>query len=140
MAWKKNIRIEFDASVSCLVVIDKNMIDTVLRNLLTNAIKFSYPGGKITILTEPDEQFCRIMVIDEGTGITEENLRNLFQPGKRILSSGTIQEKGSGLGLLLCKEFVEKNKGEIWVRSEPGKGSEFIFTLPRAHSGSTQNG
>lgn len=134
LALKKNIRINFNASSEYLVEIDKNMIDTVLRNLLTNAVKFSYPEGSITIQIEPAELFCKITVKDEGIGIEEENIGRLFQPNNRFISAGTVKEKGSGLGLIICKEFIEIHKGRIWVRSESGKGSEFSFTLPWADS------
>jgi signal transduction histidine kinase len=115
-----------------MVEIDKNMIDTVLRNILTNSIKFSYPGGKIVITIEPEEDYCKVVIKDNGIGIEEENIDKLFRIDNKYSSYGTNQEKGSGLGLIISKEFIERNKGKIWVTSEFGKGSEFIFTLPKA--------
>ncbi len=130
LAVKKSIKIAFDATGNYLVEIDKNMIDTVLRNILTNAIKFSYPGGKINISLESINSFYKISVKDNGIGIEEENIDKLFRIDSKYSSYGTNQEKGSGLGLIISKEFIEKNKGQIWAKSEFGKGSEFIFTLP----------
>jgi PAS domain S-box-containing protein len=132
LALKKNVRIYFYATEKLMVEIDKNMIDTVLRNILTNSIKFSYPGGKIIISAERTEKFYKVCVKDNGIGIEEENIDKLFRIDSKYSSYGTNQEKGSGLGLIICKEFIEKNKGQIWATSEFGKGSEFCFTLPRA--------
>jgi signal transduction histidine kinase len=112
-------------------------VKTVLRNLISNALKFTPIGGKVTInysLTESAEkgQMITIVVKDTGVGIPPEKQQFLFENPGQVKSLGTAFEKGTGLGLMLCKDFVEKNNGQISVLSEPGKGSSFIFTLPVA--------
>lgn len=111
---------------------DKETIKTVIRNLLTNAIKFSYPKGKITIDAKMTESRFVIKITDTGTGMDTETKSNLFGSGSITSLKGTAGEKGTGLGLMICKDFIEKNKGKIWVESTPGKGSAFYFTLPPA--------
>ena len=108
------------------------MLKTVLRNLVTNAIKFTNKGGVITINAEQADSNLAISVHDKGIGIAPDNLAKLFDITEVISTSGTAEETGTGLGLLICKEFVEKHGGEIWVESEVGKGSRFIFTIPIA--------
>lgn len=133
-ALKKNIKIYFNRSEISMVKIDKNMMDTVLRNLLTNSIKFTYPGGKIIVTVSSEEKNYKVSIKDNGIGIEEENIDKLFRIDSKYSSYGTNQEKGSGLGLIITKEFIEKNNGKIWANSEFGKGSEFIFTLPKANA------
>lgn len=133
-ALKKNIKIYFAHTEIFMVKIDKNMIDTALRNILTNSIKFTYPGGKIIITVSAEDSVYKISVIDNGIGIEEENIDKLFRLDSKYSSYGTNQEKGSGLGLIITKEFIERNNGTIWANSEFGKGSEFIFTLPKAEA------
>jgi two-component system sensor histidine kinase/response regulator len=110
------------------------MVNTVLRNLISNAVKFTFPGGKITIQIKQSEKnnlpFVEISIRDTGKGIEEENLCKLFNNREHYTTFGTNNEKGSGLGLILCKEFIELMGGEIFVESEVLKGSNFIFTLP----------
>jgi signal transduction histidine kinase len=113
-------------------MIDEHMISTVLRNLLSNAIKFTNPHGKITISAIPKESELEISVVDNGIGIKQDKMEKLFRIDKHISSLGTEGEEGSGLGLILCHEFVTKHGGRIWAESEPGKGSNFVFTLPIA--------
>lgn len=131
-ALKKNVKINYESSRRLFVNIDKNMIDTVLRNILSNSIKFSYPGEKVDIMVEDEGTNYLISIKDYGIGIEEENLDKLFRLDSKYSSHGTNNEKGSGLGLIISKEFIERNKGKIWVNSEYGKGSEFIFTLPKS--------
>lgn len=114
----------------CVVYADKAMIHTVLRNLIINAIKFSFPGGKIRITSGIDQNSCSISVSDEGIGIQPEIQEKLFKSNEVVSTPGTTGESGSGLGLVICKEFLERNKGEIKVESEPGGGSVFIIELP----------
>ncbi len=114
----------------CEVYADKSMLNTVFRNLLMNAIKFSFPGGKVRITSETNGENCRVMVTDEGIGIQPEIQEKLFDANEGITSPGTTGESGSGLGLVICKEFIERNNGEISVESEPGNGSTFTITLP----------
>lgn len=109
---------------------DKNMLKTILRNLVYNAIKFSSEGGIIKLKVEENNEFVTITVSDNGIGISSENIPRLWDFADKYTTPGTKGESGSGLGLILCKEFVEKHGGKIWVESELGKGSDFIFTLP----------
>lgn len=118
------------------VKVDKNMMLTIFRNLISNAIKFTPKGGDVTInarvLTNDDKQkYTEISVKDSGVGIVKEKWANIFELSDNISTKGTEGEQGTGLGLMLCKEFVEKHSGKIWVESEVGKGSKFIFTLPQ---------
>jgi len=109
---------------------DKTMLELVIRNLLTNALKFTNEHDKVTVALEEEDSFYTVSVSDQGIGMTEAGLSRLF--GNDFYStSGTHQEKGTGLGLLLSKELVEKNKGEIWAKSQIGSGSTFCFTIPK---------
>lgn len=112
-----------------IISADQDMLKTILRNLVSNALKFSFANGKIEIkaIMRPDE--IEIQVKDTGTGIMKEDCDQLFKVGSFLSETGTENEKGTGLGLILCKEFVEKHGGRIWVESEIGKGSTFIFTI-----------
>ncbi len=109
---------------------DENMVKTILRNLLTNAVKFTHSGGTVDITATNSDKYIEISVTDTGIGIEPENCRRLFRIDEQYKTSGTNNEEGSGLGLILCKEFVEKNNGKIRVESKFGKGSSFKFTLP----------
>lgn len=112
------------------VFADREMIHTVIRNLLHNAIKYSMPGGKVTIqVKEIDGGLLKIAVKDEGIGISAENLDKLFNLASKANCDGTAGEKGTGLGLIVCKEFVEKNNSKLIVKSKVGEGSEFSFFL-----------
>jgi len=106
------------------------MIKTILRNLVSNALKFTNNGGTINVSSEENSENVTISISDNGVGIKPENITKLFNISEVITTKGTAEETGTGLGLLLCKEFVEKHGGKIWVESEVGKGSEFKFTLP----------
>ena len=106
------------------------MISTVFRNLISNAIKFSNPEGKITISAEKMTNEFRISVSDNGIGIEKNTIEKLFRIDQNNSTKGTQNELGTGLGLILCKEFIEQHGGKIWVESEVGKGSKFSFTIP----------
>ncbi len=124
-------QIKIMSSVADTVInADANMLKTILRNLISNAIKFTNINGCITIKAESRDNSALITVADNGIGIEKEKMASLWQFSEQNTSLGTKGERGSGLGLLLCKEFVETHKGTIWVESEPGKGSEFKFTIP----------
>ena len=112
-----------------IIFVDKNILNTVFRNLINNAIKFTPDNGSINIQAEKKEGNIVISIIDNGIGIPAEKLTAIFDIDKEK-SEGTKGEKGNGLGLFFCQEFVKKNKGNIWVESEPGKGSVFYFTVP----------
>jgi len=125
----KEITVSMDTGGSCQVSADRNMLLTVINNLLSNAIKFSYPGGKIYINSKNEEGWCTVSIRDEGTGIPKNRLDNLFSISSRYRAEGTAQESGTGTGLLLSREFIEKHGGKIWAQSVEGKGSTFSFTL-----------
>jgi len=111
---------------------DPYMIDAVIRNLVNNAIKFTPGGGTITIHYDiQNDHFTRVSVTDTGVGMDPQKLQKLFDMSSNVTTSGTNGEHGTGLGLLLCKDLVERNGGKISVESEPGAGSTFSFTLPR---------
>jgi two-component system sensor histidine kinase/response regulator len=109
---------------------DSNMTNTIIRNLLSNAIKYTATGGKIEITSKTENNYVEVTVSDTGVGIKEENIGKLFRIDENFSTKGTNDETGTGLGLILCKEFVKKNGGDIWVTSAPGKGSNFTFKLP----------
>lgn len=126
----KNIRVVSRVAPGIFAFADKNMIRTVLRNLLSNAVKFTNTGGEIIIDASKKGDFVEIIVSDNGVGMNPETVSGLYKIDGNKGSIGTAQERGSGLGLILCKEFTEKNNGTIDVVSEPGKGSTFTITLP----------
>ena len=105
------------------------MLSLVLRNLISNAIKFTQSEGRIIVSSIEKDGFVEVSVQDSGTGIESDEFSKLFNLSKLFTTKGTAEEKGTGLGLPLCKEFVEKNGGKIWVESEVGKGAKFTFTL-----------
>ncbi len=131
-AVNKNLSLTSHIDPETVVFADANMLDFVLRNLVSNAIKFTPQGGSIFIesipVKEPNQ--AGIRVTDTGVGIAPENLERLFVLNSGFTTVGTANEKGTGLGLLLCKEFVERNGGRLYVESELGKGTQFIFTIP----------
>jgi len=130
MSNKKSIIIKFTHSTNLKAIADYQMISTVIRNLLSNAIKFTPQGGQIDIITSSAGNMMQIDITDNGVGIPVEEKSMLFRVDAQVIGKGTEGETGSGLGLILCKEFVEKNGGKIWVESTVGKGSTFSFTLP----------
>ncbi len=114
---------------------DRNMMNTIIRNLISNAIKFTYPGGKVEIHTaRKGPAIVEISIKDDGCGMSARSLGKLFKIDTRLATKGTRDEVGTGLGLILCKDFIEKNMGTIQVISEEGKGSTFTFTLPSENS------
>jgi len=131
-AQQKAITIITDLPHNLPVFADKYMIGTVLRNLISNGIKFTHPGGKIRVSTKQNENQVTVSVSDNGVGIEKETIDKLFRIEYSYSTTGTARESGTGLGLLLCKEFIEMHGGKIWVESEPEKGSVFLLTLPIA--------
>ncbi|HEX8038385.1 MAG TPA: HAMP domain-containing sensor histidine kinase, partial [Chryseosolibacter sp.] len=114
---------------SLSIFADRDMIRAIIRNLLSNAIKFSRVNGRVEIRARAINRLVEISVQDFGTGIRKEDMERLFNPSETFTTYGTSGEKGTGLGLGICKDFVEKHGGRIWVESEYGAGSKFIFTL-----------
>lgn len=131
-ANQKDIGLLVEVPDQLEIYADKSIMATVFRNLVLNAIKFSYPHNVVKVKAElVDELWAEVMVVDNGVGIEKEILPNLFSLDKNVSTLGTAQEKGTGLGLILCKEFVEKSGGSLKVDSKPGIGSTFIMRLPR---------
>jgi PAS domain S-box-containing protein len=130
VANDKAITLNFSIGKEINFYADSNMIKTIIRNLISNAIKFTNRNGTINLKAEINSQNVKITVSDNGIGISSNIKNKLFDLSQKITSVGTENETGTGLGLLLCKEFVKMHDGEIWVESEVNKGSNFIFTIP----------
>lgn len=131
-ASEKNIQLVNQLQETYSALADESMVNLIIRNLLTNAVKFTKPGGRVSVSAHPEKSSIVLSVADTGIGIKPEIQRKLFNISTNFTTYGTHQEKGSGLGLALCKEFVEKNGGRIWVESQPGQGSIFRFMLRKA--------
>ncbi len=129
-ASQKGVELKSELLSPVMVNVDEAMLGTVLRNLVSNAIKFTKAGGMIRLSAEMRDTDCLVSVSDTGVGITTENQSKLFRVDQHYTTNGTADETGSGLGLLLCKEFIQKHGGAIWVESEVNKGSVFRFTVP----------
>ena len=129
-AQLKKISVSWATEGNVTIQADEDMLKVVLRNLVSNAIKFTNPGGHIFINREMTPSLLTVTVSDNGVGIAADRINDLFDISKIATTPGTENERGTGLGLLLCKEFVEKHGGRIWVESIEGKGSDFKFTIP----------
>jgi len=127
----KDIEVHNDIPKTYNIIADENLLKTILRNLINNAVKYTPRNGFVAISSEKDETSFVVSVKDSGVGMTEKELQNLFKIDQVYSKPGTDKEKGSGLGLVLCKEFVEKHGGEIWVESDLDTGSIFKFTIPK---------
>ncbi len=132
-ATLKGITIKTSVKGDCLVKADRIMISTVIRNLLTNAIKFTREKGKIEISARTKKDKIELAISDNGIGIPAEDIEKLFRIGQTYSTRGTNSESGTGLGLIIAKDFVEKNKGAIWVESEINKGTKFVVSLEKSH-------
>jgi signal transduction histidine kinase len=147
-AQSKQIRLEQTIEEGLNIYADQYMIDTVIRNLTSNALKFTPVGGQVTLSARRNgfsadlegTQWIEVSVSDTGVGISQKDIDKLFKIEVYHTTEGTAQEKGTGLGLILCQEMVEKNGGRIWVESELGKGAVFKFTVPSSqfHAGVEQ--
>ena len=131
IAKQKNIAIRKEVSDQITINADRDMISTVIRNLVSNAIKFSRSGTEIIISARESTDSVTFSVKDFGVGIPPYDLAKLFRIDASLSRSGTNNERGNGLGLILCKEFVERHGGKIWVESEKDQGSTFFVSLPR---------
>ncbi|MFH1295739.1 MAG: HAMP domain-containing sensor histidine kinase [Bacteroidota bacterium] len=129
-ASNKGIRIAIAMKDDPMAFGDQHMIRTVLRNLISNAVKYTPFGGEIVVSVSLDDDQVKISIRDSGIGIPKEDIQKLFRIESKYSTRGTADEKGTGLGLILCKEFIDKHGGKIWVESEEGKGSTFSFTVP----------
>jgi PAS domain S-box-containing protein len=130
-AEKKGVVLNPDIKEDLMAYGDREMISTVIRNLINNAVKFSNKGGNVEVKIHDKRRLFEVIVSDQGVGIPSEDLRKLFRIDEKYKSEGTDGESGTGLGLVLCKEFIDRNGGEIWVKSEEGAGTEFHFTIPK---------
>ncbi|PWE00349.1 PAS domain-containing sensor histidine kinase [Marinilabilia rubra] len=131
-ATRKSIKVLNKSKNFLPIWADKHMVESVLRNLISNSLKFSPPESVITISARGLENKALVSVADKGVGMKKEDLGKLFKIEQPHSTRGTKNETGTGLGLLLCKDFVKMHKGQIWAESEEGKGSTFFFTLPLA--------
>lgn len=129
-ARNKEIQLNFEITGEAVTYADRNMVSTVIRNLLNNAIKFTNKGGEVHVAVKDVDHRSELSVTDTGMGISENELKKLFQLGNSKRSKGTADEPGTGLGLILCKEFISINNGTIRAESVPGKGSRFTISLP----------
>ncbi|MCP4217206.1 MAG: hybrid sensor histidine kinase/response regulator [bacterium] len=134
-AQGKGIRLVCGTSQDTCAFVDYDMLTTVIRNLISNSIKFTPPGGEVYVSAQVDEKRVDLTVSDNGVGIEPRDIENLFRIDTQTSTKGTSGEKGTGLGLILCKEFIEKNNGTIRVESQHGQGSDFIITLPSCAEG-----
>ncbi len=130
IAKNKNLEFYYSIDRSFKLYADKNMLLTILRNIISNSIKFTKPGGKINLDVKSEADHFIFSVADNGVGIKKENLSRLFSLDNNLSTKGTNNEAGTGLGLILCKEMIEKHSGKIWVESIEGKGTTFYFTIP----------
>jgi len=130
VAQNKKIHLRSDIPFNSLIKADINMVNTVFRNLISNAIKFTDTNGEVVITSKNVNGFMEVCVADAGIGIKPENIDKLFSINEQVVATGTANEKGSGLGLILCKEFIEKNGGKIHAESIFGEETKFIFTFP----------
>lgn len=131
IANQKNIEIHNLVQKEAFVFVDKYQFSFILRNLIANGLKFTHPNGKIHVFTEDLGKYWLIRVQDNGVGMSEEQIGKLFSLEKRYTTQGTGKEIGTGLGLPLCKQFIENQSGSLTIVSEPGKGSTFAFTMPK---------
>ncbi len=129
-ATEKQISLDWNPEGPVFVLADMNMVRTILRNLISNALKYSFPMGAVVVHVDRGDSLATVTVRDNGTGMVPDMVDRLFHIDQTFSTKGTANEKGTGLGLILCKEFAEKNGGNLKVESESGKGSSFSFTLP----------
>lgn len=130
LASNKGIELKAHIPVGLLIYADVDMLSFTLRNLIFNAIKFTHKGGKVQVEATNKSEMMEIAVIDNGIGISNHDMAKLFKIDTYHTTNGTANEMGTGLGLILCREFVEKNGGKIFVESEVNKGTTFKFTVP----------
>ena len=129
-AMNKQLTLINNIPENMVVFTDLNLLKTLFRNLINNAIKYTQPGGKVSVEAIKIPGFVQVTVSDTGVGIPPQGIEKLFRIDTLYSTAGTNNEKGTGLGLILCKEFVELQGGTLWVESELDKGSKFIFTIP----------
>lgn len=131
----KQISLQYSVQNQVITMVDPEMINTTLRNLVSNAIKFTFPGGKINVDLLPTEDEIKIKISDTGVGISSADINKLFEPGEQVTTKGTQGEKGSGLGLMICREYIRLHDGDLQITSVPEKGSVFTIVLGRNRAG-----
>ena len=131
-AKQKQITLKSSFQEGLFAYADEKMVDAVVRNLISNALKFTHAHGHVEVAITQDDRFLEVSVSDTGVGISPEVLQKLFRIDEKCRNLGTAGERGTGLGLILCKELVEKGGGKIWVKSEVRKGTSFTFTIPKS--------
>lgn len=127
----KSLRLEKQIDGNIVIYADKMMLETIFRNLISNSVKYSYPNGKVLVTAEVSNHSVVISVKDQGIGISEDRIKTLLSLDNKLTVPGTSGEKGTGLGLQICKDFVDKHNGRIWVESELEKGTTIFVSLPR---------
>jgi signal transduction histidine kinase len=130
-AIMKSLALENHNTLEELIAVDPMRLKEVLYNLLGNAVKFTPEGGKITLESEDEGQFLRITIADSGIGIPADEVDQIFEKFYQVGQATSGVREGTGLGLAICKRLIEMHGGEIWIESEPGKGSRFHFTVPK---------
>ncbi len=130
LANQKSITLKHKIPDSFEIYADYDLLHTILRNLISNSIKFTHPKGKIVLNVQKKQFYTEISVSDNGVGMNQKTIERLFRIDRQFSTRGTKDEPGSGLGLVLCKDFVDMHKGNIWCESAAGKGSAFYFTIP----------
>lgn len=130
IAQNKQIKLEWDVEKEITAKLDSNMIGSALQNLVTNAIKFTENGGSVKVTATTESDNLNFVVADTGVGMSSEQVENLFKLDKNSSSRGTNDEVGTGLGLIIAKEFIDFHQGKIWAESNLGKGSKFCFSIP----------
>ncbi len=133
-ATQKKVHLSYEPNPGKEVFADQTMLHSIFQNLIGNAIKFTPSGGRVMIQVTEQDAMYQISIVDTGVGVTPEKVSMLFEPMVGRTTDGTSGEKGTGLGLLLCKDFVEKHGGRLWVDSVVGQGTSFHLTLPIVHS------
>jgi PAS domain S-box-containing protein len=136
-SMQKSITVFRKLPEKTIAFVDRAMFSAIMRNLISNAIKFTRTGGEIRISLEEGPDLFKVSVGDNGVGIKKGHMEKLFRIDENSSTPGTKNEKGTGLGLILCKEFIEKHGGKIWVESEPEKGTVFTFTIPKKEKSPT---
>lgn len=129
-AQKKRIMLINNTPTSSSIWCDAQMLQTIIRNITANSVKFTNEGGLITVSSEDTPEFTNIIIEDNGIGMTQETVDKLLIVSRNRSTTGTAGEQGSGMGLLICKEFVDRHKGHIKIESEVGKGTKFILSFP----------
>lgn len=132
-SMSKSIAVKNEIPQNCIVLADTSMLSSIIQNLITNAIKFTKKYGEIKISAEKKGKFIEVQVADNGVGMKQEDAKRLFRIDQHHSSPGTENESGTGLGLILCREMIERNGGKIWVETEAGRGTTFFFTIPKFH-------